>query len=64
MGTLGWHPIGDPFPAFRRAYEECAKTWGDDPAFAGYRSQIDDAMRGLTLVYASPGQRAALQEPD
>lgn len=59
MGVYGLTPAGDPFPAFCRAFENCVQAWGTDPAYRDARFQIEQAIRELSLLEASPGQRAA-----
>lgn len=59
MALYGVHPVGDSFPAFCKAFDRCEKEWGDNPAYRDYSFQIRQAIRGLALLEASPGQKAA-----
>ena len=59
MGSIGWHPIGDPVVRLEDAIKECLLVWGDDPAYADAAYKLRQVERELDVLQASPGHRAA-----
>ena len=59
MAVYGLSATEGPFASLCKAFEACKRSWGDDPIYKDYRFQIEQAIRGLTLLDVSPGQRAA-----
>jgi hypothetical protein len=61
MAVYGMTAYRSPFQKLCDAYDACVRAWGSDPAYKDYAFQIDQAMRGIGLLEASPGTRAAMQ---
>lgn len=48
-----------PLAGLREAFNRCVEDWGSDPAYREATFTIDQALRCVELMEASPGMRSA-----